>query len=232
MTEIAAKTGKDATSDKRIVVVLRQMIIDGKLAADEKISEVGVSNMFAVSRTPARLALRALEVEGLIHKREGRGFTVLKLNFTDLSKAYEVRGVLEGLAAGSLAKSEPSKQILAVLRAAVEDMANAIDSAKQIAERATEYQEANTVFHETIMKHCGNEFIGYAYSRMESLPLVKIGTLVFNSDKDEGELMRLRFGNMQHRLILDAIEKRDAQRAETLMREHALQIPVYSSLLV
>ena len=44
--------------------------------------------------------------------------------------------------------------------------------------------------------------------------------------------MRLRFGNMQHRVILDAIDRRDTLRAETLMREHANQIPVYTSLLV
>ncbi|MEJ6709403.1 MAG: GntR family transcriptional regulator [Amylibacter sp.] len=128
MSENAAINGKDTTSDKRIVVVLRQVIIDGKLIAGEKISEVGVSKLFTVSRTPARLALRALEVEGLIQKRDGRGYSLLKLNFSDLSKAYEVRGVLEGLAAGSLAKSNPSKKVLKVLHTAISDMATAIAS--------------------------------------------------------------------------------------------------------
>jgi len=55
---------------------------------------------------------------------------------------------------------------------------------------------------------------------------------VFNKDRAEEEQMRLRFGNMQHRVILDAIQRRDALCAETLMREHANQIPVYTSLLV
>ena len=47
---------------------------------------------------PARTALTALEAEGLIEKREGRGYTVRSISATDVAKAVEVRAVLEGLA--------------------------------------------------------------------------------------------------------------------------------------
>lgn len=225
-------TPSDTTSDKRVVAALRQMIMDGTVAAGEKISEVAVSNMFGVSRTPARLALRTLEVEGLIQKRKGRGFTVLELNFGDLSKAYEVRGILEGLAAGTLARTGPTPELEVEFISTVNEMDRILDSDRPIADRVTGYQEFNTFYHETIMRCCGNAFVSYAFSRLECLPLVRLGTVVYNSEKDDRELMRLKFGNMQHRLILDAITKRDPQRAETLMREHANQIPVYSGLLV
>ena len=85
-------------------------------------------------------------------------------------------------------------------------------------------------FHETIMRQCGNDYIGYASDRMESLPMLKLGTVVFSADKAEEDMMRLRLGNMQHRLIFDAISKRDPQRAESIMREHANQTLVYSAL--
>lgn len=222
----------DTTSDKRVVAALRQMIMDGTLTAGEKLSEVGVSNRFDVSRTPARLALRTLEVEGLIHKRKGRGFTVLELNFGDLSKAYEVRGVLEGLAAGTLARFGLSAEIEAKLSCAIETMDQVLHGSLPIEKAVAVYQKGNTVLHETIMRNCGNEFVSFAFARMESLPLVKLGTVVFNPEKADQELLRLKFGNMQHRLILDAFRKSDSQRAEALMREHANQIPVYTSLLV
>lgn len=231
MQDPIAATDQDTTSDKRVVAALRRMIMDGSLASGEKISEVGVSRMFDVSRTPARLALRALEVEGLIRKREGRGFEILELNFGDLSKAYEVRGVLEGLAAGTLARTGLSAGVEAKLKSATERMDAVLGGSDSVEQKIVGYQTGNTIFHETIMRNCGNEFVGFAFARMESLPLVRLGTVVFNPEKAGDELMRLKFGNMQHRIILDALQRRDPQRAEAMMREHANQIPVYTGLL-
>ena len=221
-----------STSDKRLVTELRQMIMDGRIPADSKISEVRVSEMFKVSRTPARLALSALEVEGLIRKRDGRGYTVLSFSLDDLSKAYEVRGVLEGLAAGTLARDGMPPEIARDLARTIDQMNHILADSTPIDDRVVAYQDANITFHETIMGVSGNEFIRYAFARLEHFPLLGLGTVVFNKERAEEELMRLRFSNMQHRVIVDAIARRDAFRAETLMREHANQIPVYTNLLV
>lgn len=220
----------ETTSDKRVLVQLRRMIMDGALVPGEKISEVNVAAMFDVSRTPARLALRTLEVEGLIKKRDGRGFTIQEFDLGDISKAYEVRGVLEGLAAATLAHSGMTPEIAAELTGAVDQIDRDLDSDAPVATRVSRYQDGNVVFHETLMRNCGNEYVGFAFDRMSTLPMIKLGTLVFNANKAREELLRLRFGNMQHRLILDAISKRDPQRAEALMREHTNQTLIYSSL--
>lgn len=98
-----------ATSDKRLVGELRKLILDGILLPGGKITEIQIADMFKVSRTPVKLALRTLEVEGLISKREGKGYIIVKLNEDDVFKAFEVRGVLEGLAAGTLAKTESAR---------------------------------------------------------------------------------------------------------------------------
>ena len=222
---------KAETSDKRVVAVLRRMIMDGSLEPGARISEVRVSEMFEVSRTPARLALSALEVEGLIRKREGRGYTVQEFNLGELSKAYEVRGVLEGLAAATLARTGPDAETLDRLNALTAEMDAILTAAGPFERRVGSYQDANIAFHETIMCKCGNEFVGFTFARLEGLPLVKLGTVAFNKAKPEDELLRLRFGNMQHRLIVDAIRRRDTLRADTLMREHANQILIYSGLL-
>ncbi|MEM8789024.1 MAG: GntR family transcriptional regulator [Pseudomonadota bacterium] len=231
-TSLAEAAVEVSTSDKRLVAVLRQMIMDGELEAGATISEVRVSEMFEVSRTPARLALRALEVEGLIKKRDGRGFTIKSFSFDDLSKAYEVRGVLEGLAAATLARDGMDANTFARLTRAMDDMDEILNGNLPIEKCVVSYQDTNTDFHETMMGECQNEFISLAFARLQHFPLLGLGTVVFNEDRAERELMRLRFGNMQHRIILDAIARRDAFRAETLMREHANQIPVYTSLLV
>lgn len=230
-TDVLGDAETPTTSDKRLVAALRRMIMDGSLGAGSRISEVRVSEMFGVSRTPARLALSALEVEGLIRKREGRGFTVAEFDFGDLSRAYEVRGVLEGLAAATMARLGPSNETLNTLKETVSEIDAILETDRQVNQIVGDYQDANIAFHESIMTNCGNEYVGYTFARLENLPLVRLGTLVFNEDRIKEELMRLRFGNMQHRLIVDAIERRDTFRAETLMREHANQIPVYTGLL-
>lgn len=219
-----------APSDQRVLATLHKMIMDGTLPAGEKISEVQVADKFDVSRTPARLALRALEVEGLIRKRQGRGFTVQKFNMGDIRMAYEVRGVLEGLAAGTLARSGMPGNVEKRLRDAIAHMDHALDDDIDIADRVTLYQDGNVDFHDTIMRQCGNHYVGFTFDRMQTLPLIRPGTVVFDAGKADRELMRLRFGNMQHRLIVDAIAKRDPQRAEAMMREHANQTLVYSAL--
>ena len=220
----------EASADKRILFELRRMIMDEVIAPGEKLTEVAVAEQFRVSRTPARLALGALEAEGLIKKRQGRGFTVQELDLGDTRYAYEVRGVLEGLAAGTLAKAGMMNDVRRTLVNAIEEMDAALDSDMQAADRVAKYQEFNAVFHGTIMRSCGNPYIAFAFDRMETLPLVKPGTVVFNEENSEQDLLRIRFGNMQHRLIFDAIAKRDPQRAEAMMREHANQTLVYSAL--
>ena len=229
----ASETESDstATSDKRVVAALRQMIMDGKLGAGDRVSEVSVSGMFEVSRTPARLALRALEVEGLIKKRDGRGYTVLKFDTDNLERAYDVRGVLEGLAASTLARQGIDPCTADRLRRSIREIDDILTGTASVADRVNAYQEANILFHETIMSECGNEFIGFAIMRLQNFPLVSLGTVVFNDERVEEEIMRLRFGNMQHNLILDAIVRGDAFRAESLMREHANQIPRYTNAL-
>tara|TARA_R110002012_G_scaffold21478_2_gene74937 strand:- start:1712 stop:2419 length:708 start_codon:yes stop_codon:yes gene_type:complete len=220
----------ESSADKRVLSALRRMVIDGTLPEGTKISEVIAAEMFGVSRTPARLALRALEVEGLIRKRDGRGFTVQEFNLGDIKHAYEVRGVLEGLAAGTMAKTGISESADEKLQEAVDAMTEALDADMDPSNKALGYQDGNVAFHETIMKECGNPYVAFTFSRMEALPMIKLGTVVFSEENAAEDLMRLRLGNMQHKLILDAIRTRDPQRAEAMMREHANQTLVYTDL--
>ncbi|QTN37230.1 GntR family transcriptional regulator [Cognatishimia activa] len=232
MPQTLVTADENTTSDQKVVTILRQRIMDGSLKADTKISEVLVSEMLDVSRTPARMALQALESEGLIRKRDGRGYTVLSFNSHELAQAYEVRGVLEGLAAGTLAREGIDVALATDLGQIIEDIDTVLASDQDPAQRVTGFQSLNRDFHQAIMTAADNRFIGHAYQRLAHLPLVSLGSVVFNADKADEEITRLKFANMQHRLILDAILRRDAMRAESLMREHANQIPIYTDLLV
>lgn len=222
---------QDTTADRRVAATLRQMIVHGTIKAGEKISEVGVAKLLDVSRTPARLALRTLEVEGFIRKRDGRGFTVNGVELDDISKAYQVRGALEGLAAGLMAEKGLSHSEEAELERSIELTELCIKPGQGLETIIESYQRGNTLFHNTIMEACGNSFVPFAYERLESLPLLKLGVLVFNRGKIEREMLRLTIGHTQHMIILDAIRRRDQARAEAMMREHSNATVLYSEIL-
>ena len=221
----------DTTVDRRVAATLRSMIVEGSIKAGEKISEVGVAKLLDVSRTPARLALRTLEVEGFIQKRDGRGFTVNGVELDDISKAHQVRGALEGLAAGLLAEKGLSEEEEAILTKSLEQTAKVLTPGEDKEEVIASYQRGNTLFHNTIMEACGNSFIGFAYERIETLPLLKLGVLVYNRDKVEQEMLRLTIGHTQHMIIFDAIKRGNQARAEAMMREHSNATVLYTELI-
>lgn len=229
VTDIDENVAK--TSDQRVLAVLHRMIVDHKLKAGDKISEVQVATMLNVSRTPARLALKTLEVEGLIKKRRGRGFTVQAIQMEDIADGFEVRGVLEGLGARVMAKRGASDEAIKLLTHCVDAIDAILDGDKPADQKIADYQEMNTQFHEAIMDNCGNTYVRFVFARLEKLPMLKLGTVIFNNERQQQEIMRLRLGNLQHRLILHAITKRDGQRAETMMREHVNQTLLYSEIL-
>ena len=94
------------------------------------------------------------------------------------------------------------------------------------------YQEANVIFHETIMHDCGNEFVRASFERIEHLPMLSLGAFAFDPTQLERERMRLTVGHAQHVIIYHAIRNQDIARAETNMREHGNAMVNYADLFL
>lgn len=80
-------------------VSLRDAIISGELLPDEPLSEVALAQRLRISRTPVREALMRLAGDGLVRIAPGRGARVAGISLTDIKDLFELREVLEGLAA-------------------------------------------------------------------------------------------------------------------------------------
>lgn len=78
---------------------LRNAIVDGVLAPGERLVEDDIAGRFGVSRMPVREALSVLEIEGFVDIAPRRGATVATVSPTEALQLFEVRGMLEGLAA-------------------------------------------------------------------------------------------------------------------------------------
>jgi DNA-binding GntR family transcriptional regulator len=129
---------------------LREMIIEGHLAPGEKLSEQALGDLFHVSRTPLREALKVLATEGLIDIRPNRGASVAALTIADLDEAFPIMGALEALS-GELACQNATDQQIERAQALHRQMVE-----KYQAGALSAYFRVNEKIHEVILEAAGN----------------------------------------------------------------------------
>lgn len=78
-----------------LVRTVRAMIVDGRLAAGERINEVHLAAQLKVSRTPLREALSRLVAEDAVEAVPRRGYFVMPLSVDELDQLYDVRPLLD-----------------------------------------------------------------------------------------------------------------------------------------
>lgn len=199
--------GHAPSLEEQVFLSLEDEILSGEIAIGSVLTELSLAKRLGVSRTPIRGALQRLSDEGLIAITPNRGAAVLGVSEEDLVSAYLVRMRLEGLASRSAAE-HISKEELKSLREAVELQEFYINK------RDTEHlKELDTEFHYIIYKAAQNR------------PLFKILTDLHKSVKAYRKRSlsvpgRLEESVKEHREILEAIERGDADSADELTSRH------------
>src|SRR5690606_22330616 len=77
---------------------LRNYLIEGNLAEGERVPERQLCELFGVSRTPLREALKVLAAEGVVELLPNRGARLRQLTEKDLAELFDIVGGLEALA--------------------------------------------------------------------------------------------------------------------------------------
>lgn len=204
----------------RAVVALREMILQGDLAAGQRIAEAPVAQRLGMSRTPVRQALPLLAREGLVEAAPGRGYVVRSVRPADVGDALDMRGVLEGLAARRVAERGISGPTLIKLRECLAEGDAVLDvPAEQIDEAA--YARMNARFHALILAEADVPLLSDLYERVEKIPYSSPATLAFGESGTARVRDLLDYAHRQHWTIVAALERREATRVESLMREHA-----------
>ena len=226
------KAFKPAARDKISTAIIRQIrtaILDGKYQPGESLpTESELVSQFGVSRHTVREALRALEGMGFITVKRGAGGgpVVSKIDwetaresfanfmyFQDISfqELSEVRLLLEPHMARRAAESF-SPEMLEELESVHQECEELVQRNKSLVGA-----EAEVMFHVLLARNSGNAALWVI--------LDFVNNLLTETKREIDPDQNFSVGVLEaHRKILQAIRDKDGPKAETLMREHVLEV--------
>lgn len=181
----------------------RSAVLTLELLPGERLTERGLEERFAGSRTPVRAALMRLEAEGLV-QRDGRGWVVAPIDPVEIGAIAEYREAVESQAVRLAVEraSDAELDALAVL----------LDAARPSPDEETGIR-AGDEFHVELASLCGNPFFVDAV-RSSMTRLARTRWLEVRTAESREQAWR------EHRELLDAVQARDADRAASLSAAH------------
>jgi DNA-binding GntR family transcriptional regulator len=189
-------------------IAIRDRIDDGRLARGSRLHQEDLAAELGVSRTPVREALRRLAAEGRVEMLTNRGARVADIDLGSMPEPYEARLVLEPGAAALAARRGLTTGQLRRLRAAIAAQRSAAgDIQRSFA--------ANRDFHLGLVEASGNQLLTQF---AEHLWVARIGAAIYEQQAETAERMLLDAD--EHEAILEAVERGDARKAESLARRH------------
>ncbi|BCJ34334.1 GntR family transcriptional regulator [Actinocatenispora thailandica] len=154
-TTLATNKGqfRNTLISDRVYELLRQAIVDGELAPNERVVESEIARRLGVSQAPVREAVKQLAREGLLMHVPRRGNFVVEISTEDADHARQVREPLERLAA-QLATGRLTDEQLAELDELVDQMHRAV-----AANDLSRFRDADIAFHTLVSRSAGNPFL-------------------------------------------------------------------------
>ncbi len=208
------------TQITRALLRLRELILSGDFVAGERMSELPLVERLGVSRTPLRLALAALEHEGLLRELPGGGYVVREFTEADIRDAIELRGVLEGTAARFAVERGVARRDLRALSATNDAIGALVQRADY--DSFERYVELNERFHARMLRLARSPMLERALAGIVSLPLAAPSAAFVLSEAELPESREiLVIAHRHHQGLIESIERREGARAESLAREHA-----------
>jgi len=198
--------GTEAAASARVAAYLRAAILGGELRPGDRIRQEDIAEKFGASRLPVREALRMLEAEGLTEHEQNKGARVPRLTQHEVDVIYRMRERLEPLA---LAESLP--MLKGVDHERLEGVQREIEENGDL----DRFLELDREFHMLTYSGCTID------------PLNSMVTRLWNSTQHYrrayvalGGQSRMWVVNSEHRLILDAVVRRDTTDAERFVEGH------------
>ncbi len=194
----------------RLFLDLRRAILQGEMPAGKKISEPELANIYGVSRGSLREAISKLENCNLVTRKPNIGARIVSFSIDQLLEIYQIREAMEGMAARLAAKNMTETE-LHHLKSLVERHKETI--AHPVSPPKTEFkQDADLDFHFCIIQGSKNSRL-LTMLCQDLYDLVRFYRFRLNPSFSPTAMQ-------EHELIVQALERRDGEMAELLMRHH------------
>jgi DNA-binding GntR family transcriptional regulator len=179
-----------------------------------RLDERQLSQALGVSRTPIREAMTLLEQEGFLRTEPRRGVFIVRKTKKQIVEMIELWAAVESMAA-RLATHNASDLEISALRSMFDEFRNSTP-----AEHIQEYSQANIAFHQSIIRLSGSHLMGKTIENL-LLHVRAIRRLtIAQSDRATRSIV-------DHMRIIEALEARDTELAERLVRQHSLDLAAH-----
>jgi DNA-binding GntR family transcriptional regulator len=178
-------------------------------AGEVRLDERQLASDLGISRTPVREAMAQLERQGFVRSVPRRGIYVVRKSKQEVIEMITAWAALESMAARLITQNASTDEIAALRR-----MFATFENGEARA-HLDEYSEVNIEFHQTIIRMSKNGvLIDLAENLFTHMRMIRRKTI--------GEQDRVDRSIRDHINIIEALEARDIERAEDLVRNHAL----------
>jgi DNA-binding GntR family transcriptional regulator len=198
-----------ATLHGEILSRLRDFIVEGNLTEGTRIPERQLCEMFGISRTPLREALKVLASEGLIDLLPNRGARVRELGPQELAELFDLMGGLESLA-GRLACEKITVSEFSEIEQLHHQMYRFY-----LNRELPDYFRCNQLIHDKIVAAARNFALSSAYVSLAGrIRRVRYAANLAQKRDRWGEAMR------EHEAILDSLRRRDGRELSDILFRH------------
>ena len=204
---MAATAGTTGPVRPTVAETVREAIVSGEFAPNQRLVEAELSEQFSASRASVRSALAELATEGLVERIQNRGARVRAVSLDEAVEITEVRMALEGLCAAKAAEhaTEDDRDALRDLGA---KMKVAVSSGDVLG-----YSELNRRLHAHVLAMSGQRTACAVLERLHGQNVRRQFRLAMHPGRPQVSLP-------QHLAIIDALCAGNPDAAETAMRTH------------
>ncbi len=205
---------------------LREAIVRGDLAPGAHVRQEATAQELGISLIPLREALKTLTGEGIVTYHPQRGYFVTELLAEAIGEIYAVRELLESRAE-QIAIPRLDKEDLAAMRDHLRDQERAVEEHDAVGMIAT-----NRRFHFTIFDRCENtwlvRFVTQLWESLDPYRVLSYRRMWRTSPEQHipAEIL------VEHQKILAALERRNADRASSLLSKHRGRSETFLTVLV
>jgi DNA-binding GntR family transcriptional regulator len=205
-TVVTPSAAVDGVTSRRIAVALKDAILAGEIAPGEWLRQDDIASRFGASRLPVREALRILEAEGLAELSPNKGARVPVLSLQEVHTYYRMRERLEPL---TLIESLPHLTDEHVAR--MEGIQDEIERNTDI----SAFLVLDREFHMTSYAGCPSDVLLSTTVRLWNATQHYRRAFMLLAGNDRATIV-----NAEHRLLLDAVRRRDPDDCERFLEGH------------